>query len=271
MKRLLLPLVATATFLTALVPRADAGAITVHHGSLNPRLIGAGKLHRRFNNGVPAPGFRTNHFVAAISESIEESLVNAVSSGALTLTKTGAGTLVLSAGTLSAGTNATGFLSGSVTLDHSAIVVGGTNGGLIDVNGLTLTLTGPNTLGGNGTLTINTGVLTGGDFGVNAGTVIANPGSLSIGGSGTLVGSGTINLGSLGGTIINGTSGTVNVNAGTVNFGANQTLGALNISDGAVVALNLSSAAPAPVPEPGAAMLFALGVLAASQARRRCA
>ena len=273
MNRILLPLLVATPILTALVPHADAAAITLHHGSLNPRLIGAGKLHRRFNNGVPAPGFRTSHFVEAISESIEESLVNAVSSGALTLTKTGAGTVVLSAGTLSAGTNATNFLSGSGTLNHSAIIVSGNSGGLIDVNGSTLTLTGTNTFGGNGTLTINTGVLTGGVVNVTnswTGGVDQTLAVLNISGGTVTIrdvpvapSGGTISVqpNSNGALIINGGPGrllgvgSLNVNGGSLTLAGGQTTS--------------PAASPDPVPEPGTAMLFVLGMLAASQTRLR--
>ena len=276
MKRIILPLIAATPILAALIPHADAAAITRHHDSLNPRLIGAGKLHRRFNNGVPAPGFKTNHLVEAISASIEESLANALSSGALTLTKTGAGTLILSAATLSAGQNATNFISGSGTLDHSAIILGGTSGGLIDMNGSRLTLGGAITSVGSGTLAINTGVLSGGVISVTnswSGGVDQTLAVLNISDGANVIirdvpaalSGGTISLlpNSNGTLIIHGGSGRL-LNVGNVNG----TGGSLTLNGGETTS---PASSADPVPEPGTAMLFALGMLAAIQARRRSA
>ena len=323
MKRIILPLIAATPFLTALVPHADAAAITRHHDSLNPRLIGAGKLHRRFNNGVPAPIFKTNQLVAASTASVEESLVNAILSGSLTLssgsqagalivsgnglTKSGSGTLTLrgantysggeisagrltintdpfplTGGTLRADVNQSDFLRGFATTgSHGAIVIGNSGRGSIDINGANFNLgtgivnaagTGNLTIEGNGTLTINTGVVgtavdqtlsglnidSGGviDFGMSpisvpAGSIVAYSGITYADGDGTI-------------TILPGNCGSLNV-GGFFN-GTIRPNGSLVLNGGQTTS-PVSSADP--VPEPGTAVLFSLGMLAASQVRRR--
>ena len=216
MKRILLPLLAATPILTALVPHAGAAAITAHHGSLNPRLIGAGSLKKRFNNGVPVAAFKTDHLVSASTASAEESWANAISSGALTITKTGAGTLTLSGGTFTAIVNESDFIRNFTSAEgHSAVILTGTGSSLLDVNGATLTLSAT-------VLVVNSSWLT-----------------------------------------------------QSTNFNVSQTLGTLTVAGGGFTLLapdgQALSDAPtaAPVPEPGTAMLFALGMLAASHVRRR--
>ncbi len=113
---------------------------------------------------------------------------------------------------------------------------------------------------------------------------IAGPGGLSKTGDGTLSLDGDQNYDTLttnaGTTNVNGafTSGTATVNAdATTNFGVSQTLFALNIGTGAVVAMNQTpafadfgaAAGASAVPEPGALSLLLLGALGCLSRRRR--
>ena len=153
-----------------------------------------------------------------------------------------------------------GRITASTSVGAGSLPAAWTSGAVLKTGAGTLTLGSSNTyldgtipsnfLTSNGSLTINTGV----------------------GGGTTLTG--VIGTGTGGLTLIY--SGTLTLNAsGFSNFSVQQTLGAINIGDGAVVVLNDGIApAPAaasadPVPEPGTAILFAIGMIVAGQARRR--
>ena len=153
-----------------------------------------------------------------------------------------------------------GRITASTSGDADSVPAASTSGAVLKTGAGTLTLGSSNTyldgtiasdfLASNGSLTINTGV--------GAGTTLTG-----------VIGAGTAGL-----TLIN--SGTLTLNANAFgNFGVGQTLAALNIGDGAVVVLNggfvpaPAAASADPVPEPGTAMLFALGMIVAGPARRR--
>ena len=132
--------------------------------------------------------------------------------GARSLTKQGAGTLLLSgATTYSGGTNITAgtlTLGNSNTLaDTSTVTVSGT--GILNIAALTDTVGTFNmsagSLNGSGTLTATT-------YGLSGGTVTAN------------LGAGTMNV--TGSTALNGTAGatTVGISAGTLTLGSNDRL-----------------------------------------------
>ena len=154
--------------------------------------------------------------------------------------------------------------------DGGTILVQGDGTATLDKTGVgTLTLTGANTFVGNGDL-LSSGVLTirsaGGlladdptlttlpvlEFSALSGTVIRNGGITLGNGRLGLIGGETIFVRQADGTwqpaIVNGADADLFLNGGqTVDF----------------------APSAAPVPEPGAAMLFALGLLAVSQIRRR--
>ena len=111
-------------------------------------------------------------------------------------------------------------------------------------------------------------------------------GTLTVNGSTTYTGITTTNVGTLILDTVLPTGNTINANGGTTIIGFNQTLGALNIANGATVVLDDIPHAPAPsglgespgfnaqataVPEPGAISLLALGACAIFRRRRACA
>ncbi len=237
MKRLALQLLAATPFLSALAPHADAAAITTHHPSLSPLRFGAGPAKRRFNYGVAATTTaRTNHPAPmSVAGSLDLGIIKS-GAGSATLTGTDAFFTVANGGTLMAGANSSDFIRGSGALGGSVIVIG-TGNGTIDVNGNVL---------GSGSINLSWGVVLTANW---ATPIRASDGLLTLGGS----------------------NGTLVINGGFTGTEVGQALDGLNIGDGAVVSVNgTPPAAPAaPVPEPGAAMLFALGMLAVSHGRRR--
>ncbi len=171
------------------------------------------------------------------------------------------------------------------------------NGGIIEntTAGQLLTLSGDITVGGTGTLPTlgligeGNGELSGDILGTPALAVTkSGTGTWTLSGTNTYTRATTVTAGTLN---IDGTIGAganvVNANGGTTNFGVSQTLGALNIADGAVATLGGVGAAPAPefgggfggaeafvtapaaVPEPGSAALLFGGMLTLLGARRR--
>ena len=240
MKPILLPLITATSILTVLAPRADAAAITTNHASLSPRLISAGKLQRRYNQGLPASIFKTPAAVSASTASIEEFLANAISSGALITS--GAGTLILN--------SAHNYFGGEIGIGSGTLVLDTTGGGI---------------------------ALTGGNLNLSIGTVnITGSWNLTIGGSiGILTGDALLFSGGLSGTIVTGSNGTLTVNGGALTLGNNNGTILLQNAGNVVVPpapggeIAGEALSGAPVPEPGTAMLFALGMLAASQVRRR--
>lgn len=127
----------------------------------------------------------------------------------------------------------------------------------------------------------NAGTVGGAAGGVNK----LGAGTMTLSANNTYTGATNVNAGTLN---IDGTLGAganvVNANAGATNFSVSQTLGALNIGDGAVVTLGAPAPAPAPaefaseflaasttqpVPEPGSIALLLAGLLSVTARRRR--
>ncbi len=122
MKRLILPLIAITPFLTALIPHAEAGAITADSSVLSPRLIkpGASRIAR---NGILPNGAIKLTRLAGASNDIQPSV------GGLTLT--GAGTLSLTGSSFYTGgsiriSGETAHLGASQTLGALTIGSGAT-------------------------------------------------------------------------------------------------------------------------------------------------
>ena len=211
MKTLFLPLLAASSILSVLAPRADAAAITFNTGALQPRMLGPASFNQRNRSGVPGSVFRVpeGKVMSAINDALN------VSGGTI---KTGAGTLTL---------DNSGFINGGILT-----VGGGTLGsGTVNVIGGTLS-TGSWTSVGSGTIDTNGVYLR-----INGGTLLTrDTDPLTAGLSGSIIktGNGTLTLdvstGNFGGSIL--TVGS------SLDFGVSQTLGALNISDGAVILLN---------------------------------
>ena len=117
-----------------------------------------------------------------------------------------------------------------------------------------------------------------------SGLIKTGAGTMTLTAANTYTGDTNVNGGQLN---LNGTLGAganvVNANAGVTNFGVSETLGALNIADGAVVTLGAPAAAPAAsfdnecmvggatqaVPEPGSAGLLLGGLATLVGLRRR--
>ena len=264
MKRLLLPLIVASPILAALAPHAEAAAITFDSGALHSRLLGPASLRMRGHTGASGSVFRASVETRA-SKAINHSLLSGVTlsvNGGVV--KTGAGTLVL--------TGANTFSGATLTIGSSEFMSDGTLVAGSSVSrswAVTDPVSALRWLGGvEGGGTIDTNSF---DVRITAANLLSR---------GTLEGAGTAALG--GTNTINTMGGTLIVNAGTLSAGVSQTLGALNIDASGIVMLNstppapitdagsaASAAAPAPVPEPGTAVLFAIGMFAASQARRR--
>ena len=215
----------------------------------------------------------------------------AITNGALT--KAGAGTLVL----VGANTYAGGTIIGAGTLDIAggtaladtgAVSIANVAGAILLVGASETigSLSGGGVLGGEVALGGNT--LTVGDATPAtgfSGTISGATGTVVKVGAGTLTLNGVQTYGTLtanaGITNVNSALGTgtsvVNANA-TVNFGASQTLAALNIADGVEVTFGDEPGlvggpekfgAPALVPEPGSMGLLLVGALGVLGRRRR--
>ena len=263
MKRLALPLIAATPFLSALAPHADAAAITSHRPSMNPLRLGTAPAKRHFNHGLGAAPMKPSHpprtTAATTLDSVLDGLVSNAAGSTIDLgsVKTGSGTLTF---------------DGSNTYSGEIIVTSGAaiqlSGGTLSGNGTVISSETINTSGG--TVETNNWILPTG----SNGTVLVTGGQTSteawtIGNGATPTG-GSINLS--GGMIQNGwlTLGGNTGSAGVTNPSVAQTSSNLTIADGGVVSIANGDTSPAvPVPEPGTAMLFVLGMLAVSQVRRR--
>ena len=253
MKQLLIRLLVTSPILATLAPQADAAAIAHNPGALSPRFLGRAALMRRVAASVPTGAIKILSAFGSSNEIVPTVPASSVFGGTLDL-GTG-GTIKTGAGTLSL--NGSEFLSGagSVQISGGLIMTNAwfTGGGaafqppvVAENAGVTLDA---------GSLSISTGVLS-----VNSGSLLSS--GLVTTGAGTLtIGNGNVFGGGINGGIlvVGGFNGNLVINGGG-------NLAPLNISSDPA-----TEAAPAgaPVPEPGSAILFAIGALAASQARRR--
>ena len=307
MKSLLLPLLVASPILAALAPHADAGAIALDSRVLRPRLLSPASFRQANRAGVPGSVFRGSVATAA-STAINNSLLSGgtlnIGGGVI---KTGAGTISLGSGSLLTRWESTEPATALRWADglNSATLTGGTvnaNGGVVtqstwldlgSVSGATLVvrqhepdfIRGFTSIGGSGAISVPVGPGTIDTNGFNVriaggnGLTLLDTATLANGLNGSVLtrtGSGTLTLGDRTGFRV--------VSDGILDFGSSQTLDALTITDGAIV--NLSTLpippvpagvnggsitiapAPAQVPEPGTAILFTFGLLAASQVRR---
>ena len=302
MKRLLLPLVLASPIFAALAPHADAAAITLDSRVLRPRLLGPASFQPGNRASVPGSVFK-QPTAPRVSNAVNNSLLTGstlqVSGGVV---KTGAGTITLSGTAPSSGGSLlirgtglsvrdTGFLSGSLsatwaTLDPGAasLWAGGVSSGMLRVIG-----EGDRTFVGgfHSSVTITNGgaIDTNGfDTRITPADILSG-GTIRFGSTGavlTKTGSGTLTF-EPGGTSITNGSVIVNVASGTFGFQGSQTLDALTIDAGEAITLSLLPSpplppgtgsvtiapAPAQVPEPGTAVLFAIGMIVLRQASRR--
>lgn len=217
----------------------------------------------------------------------------------ITITAPGTGfagvpTITFTAGTVTtAGTNPSGAGNNTNFVLNNVAITGVGSGytaplvaTLVNATGATLTanlagvvMTGDSTIGGSGNITLNSVISEAG--GSRALTKVGTN-ALTLNNAATYTGATNVNNGTLN---VNGVLGSgsniVNANAGNTNFGVSETLGALNIADGAVVTLGapafaapfesnaVNSLAVQGVPEPGAATLLFGGLLTLLGMRRR--
>lgn len=252
MNRLLLPLLVTSPILAALAPQSNAAAIAHNPGELSPRHLGRAALARHIAGSVPTGAIKISRLLGSSNEIVPTAAGSSVFGGTLDLgtggaIKTGAGTLSLTG---------SDFLTGAGFFQIS--------GGLIMTN--VWATSPPSVSDGSAGITLN-----GGSLSISTGALTVNSGSLLSSG---LVTTGTGTLSIQAGSISN-------LDALWIGDGAVYSLADLNgyllINDGAILTPHdappgvATDAAPAagPVPEPGSAILFAIGALAASQTRRR--
>ncbi len=285
MKRLALPLLAATPFLSALVPHADGAAIMSHTPSFNPRQFRAGLVKRRFNYGVaspvtPAAATATPALDPLLGGTLQIASRPAADAGVANLDdgiiRSRDGTLLVPGTSSAAGlivvnqtVGGTLQINSGVTIDAGLVKSGAGTLSLGTVNRNSGVLVVNSVLSGNESPVMDNGTyLTLGTLEINSGRLDGVSQTSTIGDANT----GSIFTLAPNVSPLVTSSGTLTINAGNY-FSVSQTLGSLTIGDGAVV--SIGSVVPPvplaaePVPEPGSALLLALGTLAVSMVRRR--